>query len=88
MIGESGWMTLLTSAANLARRAAAKALRICSSAESDVNSISRPQLLQELDNPARTRVIGILSRKPQPLQIIGILWSAIFILLPTIANEA
>jgi hypothetical protein len=49
-----------------------------SSAESDANSIRRPQLLQELDAPPRTRVTGILNRKPHPLQRICILWSAIF----------
>ena len=73
LIEKSGAVTLLASAASLARRAAAKALRTFPSAESDVNSIRRPQLLQELENPGRTRVTGHLSRKPQPLQIIGIL---------------
>jgi hypothetical protein len=73
LIEGSGGARLVESAANLARRAAAKALRIFPSAESDVSSISRPQPLQELENPGRTRLVGILSRKPQPLQIIGIL---------------
>jgi hypothetical protein len=40
-------MMSVACAARLARRAAFKALPIFSSAESDVSSISRPQLLQE-----------------------------------------
>jgi len=65
-------MTLLTLSASLALRAADKALRTFSSAESVVNSINRPQLPHELDPPPRTRVIGILSRKRQPLQVMDI----------------